>query len=98
MADVEQKSRQTRSRTGRTVARRAPELINHRKVADMLGITTKNIRRWVAKGSFPEPHSVIETVWLYRSDQVRTFLATGKWPEGTKFKRARPRDRGDEPV
>ena len=66
---------------------KAPELVNHRDVATRLGITTQNIRRWVASGEFPEPHSVLASLWFYREDHVRAFLETGKWPDGAKFKR-----------
>jgi hypothetical protein len=68
---------------------KAPILIKHRRVAAMLGISTQNIREWVAKGTFPEPHSHFEQTWLYRVDQVEAFIKTGKWPEGTRFKRRR---------
>jgi predicted DNA-binding transcriptional regulator AlpA len=65
---------------------KTPILINHREVAAMLGMTPQNIRRWVAMGSFPEPHSIIESLWFYRTNVVRAFVDTGKWPEGTKFR------------
>jgi hypothetical protein len=66
-----------------------PGLIPHRQVAALLGITPNAIRKWVAKGAFPVPHSIFEQTWLYRVDVVRVFLDTGKWPEGTKFNRTR---------
>jgi hypothetical protein len=77
------------ARTGRAGKEKEPRLIKMREVAAMLGITTQNIRRWVANGSWPEPHSAVATTWLYRADHIKTFVETGKWPDGVKFKRRR---------
>jgi hypothetical protein len=63
-----------------------PDLITHRLVADKLGVTTDTLREWVAKGVFPEPHSIFEQTWLYRGDFIRAFLETGRWPDGARFR------------
>jgi predicted site-specific integrase-resolvase len=77
------------ARVDRAGQGRGPELITHRKVAGLLGISCRDIRRWVAKGSFPMPHASVEVTWFYREDVIRAFLETGKWPEGVRFQRTR---------
>jgi predicted DNA-binding transcriptional regulator AlpA len=79
--------RPTRARKAGRKIDDVPGTVTHRKVAEKLGITPETLRRWVAKGAFPRPLAVIETIWLYREDIIRAFLQTGKWPEGTEFRR-----------
>ena len=43
-----------------------------------MGLKCPTIRVWVARGSFPLPHWVIEQTMLYRVDLVESFLATGR--------------------
>jgi hypothetical protein len=69
-----------------------PDLITHRDVAEKLGITTNNLRDWVAKGTFPVPHSRVEKTWLYRLDLVRAYIETGRWPPEAKFRFSRGYD------
>jgi hypothetical protein len=66
-----------------------PDLIPHWVVAEKIGVATETIRDWVTRGTFPEPHSIIEQTWLYRVDFIRAFLETGRWPDGAKFQRRR---------
>jgi hypothetical protein len=81
--------RPTRARKAGRKIDDVPGTITHRKVAEKLGITPETLRRWCLKGTFPEPHSVFEHIWLYREDVIRAFLDTGEWPAGTKFKSVR---------
>ena len=63
-----------------------PVLITHVTVAALCSIDTETLREWVAKGVFPEPHTVFEHTWLYKRRVVQHFLDHGDWPKGTKFK------------
>lgn len=62
------------------------QLVTHREVAEACSVDTETLRDWVAKGEFPEPHSVIERTWFYRVDVVAHWLETGEWPRGARFK------------
>lgn len=67
-----------------------PRLITHRIVARLCGIDTSMLRDCVARGTFPEPHSILgERTWLYRADYVEHYIETTRWPEGAKFKELR---------
>lgn len=68
--------------------RGTPKLVPHRKVAEWLSIDPETLRRWVARGEFPEPHSTIAQTWFYPLAQIEHYLQHGRWPEGTRFKRA----------
>ena len=85
------KPKESRSERARKKIEQFPDLVPHWVVAEKLGITTDSLRDWVAGGNFPEPHSVCVQTWFYRVDLVRAYLETGRWPEGTKFRR---QDRG----
>lgn len=91
MSSTDAKPDRTKSRQGDAGKARVkladlPDLIPHFLVADKLGITTDRLRDWVAQGTFPEPHSMVERTWFYRVDLVRVYLEIGRWPEGTKFR------------
>jgi hypothetical protein len=63
-----------------------PRLLTHRDVAAMVSIDTETLREWVAEGEWPEPLAVDKQTWFYKAAEVEHFLATGGWPEGTRFK------------
>jgi hypothetical protein len=62
------------------------QLIKHVLIAKALGIDAATLRRWVADGLFPEPHSDFGATWLYDRELIDHFLASGKWPAETKFR------------
>jgi hypothetical protein len=62
-----------------------PELVTHREVARLFAVTPAGLRKWVDRGEFPAPHSIIACTWYYRADQVAHRLKTGKWPASVKF-------------
>jgi len=72
-----------------------PELIPIKVVAKRVGMSSKTLINWIAKGDFPLPHSVFQKTRLYRTDDIDVFIRTGKWPAGARF--ARVRDRAAEP-
>lgn len=63
-----------------------PELVTHREVARLFAVTPAGLRKWVHKGEFPVPHSVIAQTWYYRADWVARRLKTGDWPDGVTFR------------
>lgn len=90
------------ARTGRAGKARVkladlPDLIPHTFVAEKIGVSSTALRNWVASGEFPEPHSVLGQTWMYRVDTIRPYLETGRWPDGTRFKRTRAWGHGDDP-
>jgi predicted DNA-binding transcriptional regulator AlpA len=72
----------------RTVIRTkgASRLLTHREVAARVSIDTETLRGWVADGEWPEPLAIIKQTWFYPAGQIEHFIATGQWPDGTKFK------------
>jgi hypothetical protein len=60
--------------------------MTHRTVARLCDLDTETLRKWVAKGRWPEPHSIIEQTWFYPTDLIHHYIHTGGWPEGTKFR------------
>ncbi len=63
----------------------AIQLINHRRVAEWWDVQPKTIRRWVAIGTFPVPHSEQGTYLFFDRSIIEHRLKTGLWPAGTKF-------------
>lgn len=61
-------------------------LLTHRTVAQLCDCDTETIRDWVAIGEFPEPRAIIKNTWFYDADMIETWIETGRWPEGAKFK------------
>lgn len=61
-------------------------LYNHRDVARMVGITTRRMREWCERGTWPRPHSVVEQTWFYRREDVEHFIAEGRWPDGMRYR------------
>lgn len=61
-------------------------LMSHIALAALVGLKPRTLRRRVAAGEWPEPHSIVGWTWLYRADQVEHYIETGAWPEGTRFK------------
>jgi hypothetical protein len=61
-------------------------LMTHRTVARLCDLDTETLRKWVANGVWPEPHSIIQQTWFYPSDVILFFVQNGTWPEGTKFR------------
>jgi hypothetical protein len=62
-----------------------PRLLTHRQVAELFQVTPAGLRRWVAKGEFPRPHSIICQTWFYREDMIAHRIKTGEWPEDAEF-------------
>lgn len=60
---------------GRNVA---PKLMNHRRLAGVMGEDTKTVRRWIDTG-FLVPHSRIGNTYFFRSEDVDYYLKTGRW-------------------
>jgi hypothetical protein len=88
MSDATKKPRKKRApKTGRLEG--LPRLMTHREVAEHFRVTAACIKRWVEKGDFPEPHSIIVQTWFYREDTIAHRLKTGEWPKGTEFKQFR---------
>ncbi len=67
--------------------KKTPRLVSHRTVAHWLDVAPSTLRAWVMTGEFPEPLSVICQTWFYPAGQVEHWVKTGRWPEGTRFKR-----------
>lgn len=68
------------------VAKREPVLITHRHVALMCDMTTETLRRRVGRGTWPEPHSIVERMWYYRRTDIQAYIDTGEWPPTMRFK------------
>lgn len=64
----------------KTKAPPAPALMTHRELARRVGVSSTLLRRWVDRGVYPRPHSVVEQTWFYRVADVDHYLATGSWP------------------
>lgn len=62
-------------------------LLTHRTVARMCDLDTETLRKWVANGVWPEPHSIIQQTWFYPSEAIVHYVQHGVWPEGTKFRK-----------
>jgi hypothetical protein len=62
-----------------------PTLMTHREVAEHFRVTTAGLRKWVARGEFPIPHSIIAKTWYYQEAMIAHRLRTGEWPGGVKF-------------
>jgi hypothetical protein len=58
-----------------------PKLICHRDVARLLGVSTTLLRRWIARGVFPQPHSAIEETLFYPKHQIDHYVTHGEWPD-----------------
>jgi hypothetical protein len=62
-------------------------MVTHRDLARLLGVSTSVIRLWVQRGEFPEPTAIVAQTWLYNLRAVESFINTGRWPAGTRFRR-----------
>ena len=62
-----------------------PRLMTHREVEEHFCVTPAGPRRWVAKGEFPVPHSIISQMWYYRKDMIAHRIRTGEWTQGVGF-------------
>jgi hypothetical protein len=60
--------------------------LTHREVAGLVSIDTETLRDWVAEGEWPEPLAVVRSTWFYPVEQIRHFIDSGTWPEGSRFK------------
>jgi predicted DNA-binding transcriptional regulator AlpA len=74
---------------GRDVAKVESQLINHRDVARMFGVTTSVITRAIERGEFPTPHSQIGSFFLFDRAMVEHRLKHGTWPATAKFRGVR---------
>ncbi len=61
-------------------------LINHRRVAELFGVSVRCWRHWIDAGTVPAPHQQIGTMMLYDIEVINHRLATGKWPSGVAFR------------
>ncbi len=75
----------SKKREKRKPAVELPRLMTHRQVAEVFQVTPAGLRKWVARGEFPCPHSIIVQTWYYREDIVAHRIKTGQWPEGLRF-------------
>lgn len=64
-------------------------LIDHRKAARRLGVTTKTFRNYVMRGTFPKPHTEVNRTWFYLASDIEYRIARREWPAGSEFMRAR---------
>lgn len=81
-------ARAKKKRAKRKPTEGIPRLMTHRQVADHFQVTPAGLRRWVAKGEFPCPHSIISQTWYYREDVIAHRVKTGQWPQGVEFIRS----------
>lgn len=63
------------------MSKTVPVLINHRKIAALLGEKPSQVRRWIESGVWPRAHSAVGVTIFYRVADVEHFLKTGFWPE-----------------
>jgi predicted DNA-binding transcriptional regulator AlpA len=61
------------------------ELIRHKEVLARADMTLAEIKRRMAEGDWPLPHSVLDRTYRWRREHVEAWLATGEWPEGASF-------------
>lgn len=69
------------------------ELIRHKEVLVRADTTLAEIKRRIAKGEWPLPHSILERTWRWRRDVIEYWLTTGEWPEGAAFTKGEGRGR-----
>jgi predicted DNA-binding transcriptional regulator AlpA len=62
------------------------KLLQHRIVAEWLSVNTLTLRRWVERGEFPMPISIIGTNWLYDAEMIREYIKTGLFPNTVRFR------------
>lgn len=65
--------------TTRTRRKPEPVLIDHRKVAALLGKPTRTVREWAETGKLAPVHSRNGVLLFFRKSDVDTYLKTGRW-------------------
>ena len=71
------------------------QLLKHSTVARMFDVSPKTIKAWVARGVFPEPHSIQQlhpdddkgAIYFFEESVILYRLEHRLWPEGTEFRR-----------
>lgn len=61
-------------------------LLTHRTVARLCDLDTETLRKWVAKGEWPEPHSIIQQTWFYRAELIEYYIQHRQWPDDAQFR------------
>lgn len=69
------------------------DLIRHKEVLIRADITLAEIKRRIAAGDWPQPHSIMERTWRWRRADIEPWLATGEWPATANFKQGAGRGR-----
>jgi predicted DNA-binding transcriptional regulator AlpA len=62
------------------------ELIRHKEVQQRADIDLSEIKRRIASGDWPQPHSIMERTWRWRRADIEPWLETGEWPATANFK------------
>lgn len=58
--------------------RAAPRLVNHRHLAELMGVATETIRGWIDSGHLVS-HSRVGKTYFFRSEDVEHYFKTGRW-------------------
>lgn len=69
------------------------ELIRHKEVLARADMTLPEIKRRIAAGDWPLPHSILDRTWRWRREHIEHWLSTGEWPEGADFTKGEGRGR-----
>lgn len=60
--------------------KKPPALMHHREFAQLLGMPVRTVRDWIERRTLPAPHATIGTLYFYRAEDARYFIAKGRWP------------------
>lgn len=68
-------------------------LLKHQDIARFFEVDARTVRRWVGRGLWPEPHSILERTWYFEAEIVEHYINTGEWPAEARFKKGEGRGR-----
>lgn len=80
----------TRAKVGKTRDRidSLPNMIDHRRIAEKLGVAASTVRNWIETGKWPLPHTRSADLYFYKLDDYERWSEGKGWSETMKFGRS----------
>lgn len=62
------------------------ELVSHRELARLCGVSARTVRAWIETGAWPLPECTCRSLLYFCRADAEHWILTGRWPEGSRFR------------